>query len=41
MFELPVANDTVPDGLTDGKPLRLEGVSQVDFRQLLKVMFPG
>jgi hypothetical protein len=40
MFELPVADDTVPDGLTDEQPLRLEGVSEVDFRQLLRAMFP-
>jgi len=41
MFELPVANDTVPDGLSDEQPLRLEGVSIADFRQLLRAMFPS
>jgi hypothetical protein len=40
MFELPVATDTVPDGLSDEQPLQLEGVSEADFRQLLRLMFP-
>jgi hypothetical protein len=40
MFNLPVATDTVPDGLSDEQPLRLGGVKETDFRQLLRVMFP-
>ena len=40
MFQLPVANDTAPDGSSNEKPLLLEGVNKEDFRQLLRVMFP-
>jgi hypothetical protein len=41
MFRLPVPENTVPDGSSDEHPLRLDGVKKNDFRQLLKVMFPG
>ena len=40
MFGLPIASGTVPDGLSDEQPLRLEGVSRADFVQLLRLMFP-
>ena len=40
MFQLPVANDTAPDGSSNEQPLLLEGVNKEDFRQLLRVMFP-
>jgi hypothetical protein len=40
MLELPVVTDKVPDGSSDGQPLRLEGVNEADFRELLRVMFP-
>jgi len=40
MFELPVSNNTLPDGSSDEQPLRLEGVRKVDFKELLRAMFP-
>ena len=41
MFQLPVAENTIPDGYSDEQPLRLDGVAKEDFRQLLRVMFPA
>jgi hypothetical protein len=40
MFQLPIAEDTTPDGCSDEQPLRLDGILKQDFRQLLRVMFP-
>ena len=40
MFQLPVAEGVVPDGVGDEQPLFLDGVYREDFRQLLRVMFP-
>jgi hypothetical protein len=37
---LPIPSGTVADGSSDEQPLRLEGVKQKDFVQLLRVMFP-
>ena len=40
MFQLPVAEGVVPDGVGDEQPLFLHGVDREDFQQLLRVMFP-
>ncbi|KAF8161479.1 hypothetical protein B0H34DRAFT_701115 [Crassisporium funariophilum] len=40
MFTLPQDPDLKVDGQTDDQPLRLEGVKQDAFRQLLRVMYP-
>jgi len=41
MFNLPVGPREVPvDGSSDRYPLRLEGIRENDFRQLLRVMYP-
>jgi BTB/POZ domain len=40
LFQLPVAQDTPIEGSSDQKPLRLEGIKEDDFRQLLRVMYP-
>ena len=42
MFQLPVPTDgTPPDGLSDDRPIRLDGIKKSDFIQLLRVMFPS
>ncbi|KAF9228861.1 hypothetical protein BS17DRAFT_724751 [Gyrodon lividus] len=41
MFLLPVGNEEEAEGLSDARPIRLEGVKLDDFEQLLKVLFPG
>jgi hypothetical protein len=40
MFKLPIGEGMTPDGLTSEQPLRLEGITEADFTQLLRVMFP-
>jgi hypothetical protein len=40
LFQLPVAQDVPVDGSSDKQPLRLEGIKEDDFRQLLRVMYP-
>ena len=41
MFQLPASTDgTPPDGSSDERPLRLDGIKKSDFIQLLRVMFP-
>ena len=40
MFQLPISEDTLSDGCSDEQPLRLDGVTNQDFRPLLKFMFP-
>ncbi|KIJ12540.1 hypothetical protein PAXINDRAFT_136955 [Paxillus involutus ATCC 200175] len=41
MFLLPVGDQGEAEGLSDAKPIRLEGVKLDDFEQLLKVLYPG
>ncbi|KIJ19314.1 hypothetical protein PAXINDRAFT_127452 [Paxillus involutus ATCC 200175] len=41
MFLLPVGDQEEVEGLSDAKPIRLEGVKLDDFEQLLKVLYPG
>ncbi|KAF8833800.1 hypothetical protein BDN67DRAFT_873446, partial [Paxillus ammoniavirescens] len=40
MFLLPVGDQGEAEGLSDVKPIRLEGVKLNDFEQLLKVLYP-
>lgn len=40
LFGLPLARDAPVDGSSDEQPLRLEGIKENDFRQLLRVMYP-
>ncbi|KDR75480.1 hypothetical protein GALMADRAFT_69119 [Galerina marginata CBS 339.88] len=39
MFELPPGPDSEADGLTDERPIVLEGIKKNDFRRLLRVMY--
>jgi len=43
MFSIPQIQieGSSPEGSSDEKPLRLEGISKVDFERLLKVMYPS
>ena len=42
MFQLPVPTDGggTPEGSSDERPIRLDGIKKSDFIQLLRVMFP-
>lgn len=40
MFQLPVPESAIPDGMSDQQPLRLDGIAKKDFRQLLRTMYP-
>ena len=40
LFTLPNNLEVHEDGSSDKQPLRLEGIKEHDFRQLLKVMYP-
>jgi len=40
LFQLPVAQNVPVEGSSDQQPLRLEGIKEDDFRQLLRVMYP-
>lgn len=40
MFKLPVAQDVPVEGSSDQQPIRLEGIKEDDFRQLLRVLYP-
>lgn len=40
LFTLPNNLEVPEDGSSDERPLRLEGLKEHDFRQLLKVMYP-
>jgi len=41
MFQLPPPTDgTPPDGSSDDRPIRLDGIKKSDFIQLLRVIFP-
>jgi len=37
MFELPIVQNTMPDG-SIRRPFRLDGIDKTDFKQLLRVM---
>ncbi|PBK86946.1 hypothetical protein ARMGADRAFT_939679 [Armillaria gallica] len=39
-FTRPQAGTDTVEGDTDGKPIKLQGVSKVDFERLLKFMYP-
>jgi hypothetical protein len=39
-FLAPIEDRLVADGLNDTHPLYLDGVSAMDFRQLLRILFP-
>ncbi|KAF8891869.1 hypothetical protein BD779DRAFT_1621939 [Infundibulicybe gibba] len=39
MFQLPSIGDSI-HGLSEEKPLRLDGIEEEDFRQLLRVLYP-
>jgi hypothetical protein len=40
MFSVPPGNGVIVDGSDDEHPLRLDGYTADDFRQLLKVILP-
>ena len=40
MFSLPPERNVQVEGISDERPLILEGVTQKDFRAFLKVLFP-
>ena len=40
MFLLPPGSHAQVEGLTDEMPLRLEGITKIDFKAFLKVLFP-
>jgi hypothetical protein len=40
MFSVPPGASQSVDGLSDQQPLRLEGVSLIDFRCLLNYLYP-
>ena len=40
MFSLPPERNVQVEGMSDERPLILEGVTQKDFRAFLKVLFP-
>ncbi|KIJ63372.1 hypothetical protein HYDPIDRAFT_29621 [Hydnomerulius pinastri MD-312] len=40
MFLLPVGDQSEAEGLSDARPIRLEGVNQEDFEHFLKFLFP-
>ncbi|KIM36762.1 hypothetical protein M413DRAFT_77829 [Hebeloma cylindrosporum] len=39
MFQLPQNPNSIVEGETDGKPIRLDGIRKEDFKQLLRVMY--
>ncbi|KAJ6618890.1 hypothetical protein B0H10DRAFT_1947289 [Mycena sp. CBHHK59/15] len=39
-FTLPSGDNGTPEGTSDQNPLRLEGISSVDFERLLQVLYP-
>jgi len=41
MFSFPPPPDTEVEGSSDEHPIRLDGVMADEFRQLLKVLYPG
>ncbi|KIM62352.1 hypothetical protein SCLCIDRAFT_25084 [Scleroderma citrinum Foug A] len=41
MFSFPPPPDTEVEGSSDEHPIRLDGVAADEFRQLLKVLYPG
>jgi len=43
MFSIPQVQieGSSPEGLSAEKPLRLDGISQVDFERLIKVIYPS
>ena len=40
MLNLPVAEDSMPDGSSKEQPFRLEGIDIDDFKQLCKILCP-
>ncbi|KAJ3881061.1 hypothetical protein F5051DRAFT_136174 [Lentinula edodes] len=40
MMDVPLPSDGTAEGMSDDHPIRLEGVSKEDFRQLLRVLCP-
>ena len=40
MFLLPPEGNAQHDGVTDDKPVKLEGINKVDFRAFLRVLLP-
>ncbi|KAH7877256.1 uncharacterized protein C8R40DRAFT_1040680 [Lentinula edodes] len=40
MADVPLPSDGTAEGMSDDHPIRLEGVSKEDFRQLLRVLCP-
>jgi len=39
MFSMPQGSQDTVEGLSDDKPIRLDGVTKHDFEQLLKALF--
>ena len=39
MFSMPQGSQSTVEGLSDDKPIRLDGVAKNDFEQLLKALF--
>lgn len=39
MFSMPQGGQSAVEGLSDDRPIRLDGVSKHDFEQLLKALF--
>ena len=39
MFSMPQGSQNMVEGLSDDKPIRLDGVAKNDFEQLLKALF--
>ena len=40
MFELPQSDNQVPDGLSEARPLVLEGILASELETFLRAMFP-
>jgi hypothetical protein len=40
MFQLPPQDGTPPEGSSDDRPIRLDGIAKSSFTQLLRIMFP-
>ncbi|KIM82521.1 hypothetical protein PILCRDRAFT_820381 [Piloderma croceum F 1598] len=40
VFNLPCTNNAIIDGSDDGHPFKLDGISKIDFRAFLKLLYP-
>ncbi|KAK2467421.1 hypothetical protein APHAL10511_000656 [Amanita phalloides] len=40
LFSLPVPEGSKPDGISDARPLKLDGIKALDFSRLLRLLFP-